>query len=202
MRDETSVRTGAWQAQAWLRRQAAAAMVGGLAFCCAAGANAAGWQWLDASGRKVFSDMPPPAAVPDKSILQRPDAASSGPSLPPPASALPAPAAPAGKPGNGGAPTTLAAGKDRNGTSNLSDAELRAAVDKRNAEIRQMNCRRAREDLAALAAGTRLLVLNERGEPVVLDEDRRAAEVRRLQRSEQENCQPPQNGKTERAAPQ
>ena len=29
------------------------------------------WQWVDSSGRKVFSDTPPPAGVPDK-ILKRP----------------------------------------------------------------------------------------------------------------------------------
>ena len=30
------------------------------------------WQWLDAGGRKVFSDKSPPPDIPEKSILKRP----------------------------------------------------------------------------------------------------------------------------------
>ena len=34
------------------------------------------WQWVDGTGRKVFSDTPPPADLPEKSILKRPGATS------------------------------------------------------------------------------------------------------------------------------
>jgi len=131
----------------------------------------------------------PPASVPDKSIVQRPDASAYVPS---PASAIqmaPGPASAAaptaGKPVKANGSGSLAGNKDRVNPPNLSDAELRAAVDRRNDEIRQVNCKRAREDLAALASGTRLLTLNERGEPVVLDEARQATELARLRRTEQ-----------------
>ena len=36
---------------------------------------AAQWQWIDKDGRKVFSDRPPPAEVPAKSILKQPGGA-------------------------------------------------------------------------------------------------------------------------------
>ena len=195
MRDTTSDQTAARRAP---RRRQAAALLASLALCC--GAHAAGWQWLDASGRRVFSDMPPPASVPDRSILQRPPS--------PAYSATPLPATP-DKPAlpaltqadTSDTPAPRRSHRTRVETPALSDADLRAAVDRRNGEIRQQNCRRAREDLAALASGTRLLISNERGEPVVLDEARQATEVSRLRRSEQDNC-PPRNGATERGAAQ
>ena len=46
-----------------------------LAICAAMAAPAlAQWQWIDNTGRKVFSDTAPPASVPDKNILKRPGA--------------------------------------------------------------------------------------------------------------------------------
>ena len=35
---------------------------------------AASWQWLDETGRKVFSDTPPPPSIPTKNILKQPGA--------------------------------------------------------------------------------------------------------------------------------
>ena len=32
------------------------------------------WKWKDAQGRVTVSDLPPPRSVPDKDILQRPEA--------------------------------------------------------------------------------------------------------------------------------
>ena len=42
-----------------------------LAAACAMPALAlAQWQWIDKDGRKVFSDRPPPADVPESKILK------------------------------------------------------------------------------------------------------------------------------------
>ena len=43
----------------------------GLLLACSSAAMAQ-WQWIDGTGRKVFSDTPPPASIPDKSILRKP----------------------------------------------------------------------------------------------------------------------------------
>jgi len=43
------------------------------AACCFCLSATAQWQWLDKDGRKVFSDRPPPADVPDKNILAQPN---------------------------------------------------------------------------------------------------------------------------------
>ena len=200
MRDKTSDQTATRRARA-PRRRRAAAVLAGLALCCGAHA-AGGWQWLDGSGRKVFSDMPPPASVPEKNILQRPPSPAYGATLAPatPDPPASAPAAPS-RSDSSDTPSPRRGHRSKGEVPELNDAELRAAVDKRNGEIRQNNCRRAREDLAALASGTRLLVSNERGEPVVLDEERQAAEIRRLRRSEQDNC-PPRPGTSERGSAQ
>lgn len=45
------------------------------------------WQWVDNSGKKVFSDQPPPTDIPEKNILRR-----AGPS---PSARAPAPVTPA-----------------------------------------------------------------------------------------------------------
>lgn len=42
---------------------------------CIASSSMAQWQWLDRSGRKVFSDRPPPADISEKNIIKRPGAA-------------------------------------------------------------------------------------------------------------------------------
>lgn len=156
--------------------------------CGAAAAQGPGWQWLDATGRKVYSDLPPPSSVPDKNILQRPSSPAMSRALPAsPPGPVEAPP-PAGSKAAGGAPgaTPAKPGKE----PSLSDAELRSVVEKRNAEIRQENCQRARDALASLVTGTRLLTANAKGEPVVMDDEMRAAETRRMQKAEQENCSP------------
>ena len=43
---------------------------------CIASSSMAQWQWLDRSGRKVFSDRPPPADISEKNIIKRPGAAA------------------------------------------------------------------------------------------------------------------------------
>jgi len=198
MRDKTSDQAAARRMRA-PRRWQAMAVLAGLVLCC--DARAAGWQWLDGSGHKVFSDMPPPASVPEKNIVQRPPSPSydavPAPAAPPPPAPLPA----LTRPDSSDTPASRRSRRNKAEAPALSDGELRAAVDRRNGEIRQQNCQRAREDLAALASGTRLLVSNERGEPVVLDEARQAAEVSRLRRSEQDNC-PLRNGAAERGPAQ
>lgn len=43
---------------------------------CIASSSMAQWQWLDRSGRKVFSDRPLPADISEKNIIKRPGAAA------------------------------------------------------------------------------------------------------------------------------
>ena len=158
-----------------------------------------GWQWLDDTGRKVFSDLPPPASVPERRILRRPGMAS-GPLVVTPVdqgtSAAPArtpaqvsPAATASKSGTGSAPDakTAAAPGAAKGAAADTEAE-RQAQDRRNAEIRADNCQRARSSLATLESGTRLMTSNAQGEQVPMEDAARGAEIARMQQAMRENC--------------
>ena len=88
-----------------------------LGSCCwlAAGlaqADGGNWRWLDSQGRQVFSDLPPPASVPEPRILQRP-----GPDLPAPA---PAP----GSTAAGGSPRASAANPEQGQTADRAAQPL------------------------------------------------------------------------------
>jgi hypothetical protein len=141
------------------------------------------WQWVDGSGRKVFSDTPPPAGTPDKSILKRPGAVITPVSTAPDA----ATAAPAGAP----APKL-----------NTSDHELEvkkkqaeeAEQAKKKAEAEQIakaraaNCERAHRAKTTLDSGIRVATTNAKGERIVMDDAARAAEHKRLQEIIQSDC--------------
>ena len=154
---------------ALLRRQAGWLVLGS---CCWLGAGALAqadggrWQWQDSQGRQVFSDLPPPASVPEQRILQRP-----GPELPAAASSL---SSPVDKPPAG---------------AKSQDAAQEPLYRRNAAELRE-NCRRARATLATLASGLRLYSLNEKSEQVLMDDAMRAQETLRAQQAERDNCEP------------
>ncbi len=147
-----------------------------LALCClGAGAPVhaeTGWQWLDGSGRKVFSDLPPPPSVPDKSILLRPPADAPTPPLVAPK------------------PPPLPASQPEPIPEDTAMLKALEELRKRDEQIRRDNCRNARSRLASLNSGLTLYSVNERGEPVVMDDAMRAEEIRRTQSVEQEYCRP------------
>lgn len=153
-----------------------------LAACLYALTASAQWQWLDEDGRKVFSDRPPPAHVPDKNILKRPGSRSS---------ALPAPAAPsAPAPAAAAAPQ---AGVDKSLQEKRKQAEAAEAAkrkeeEERNARIRAENCSRAQQAKTGIDSGARIARINEKGEREFLDEGGLAAESQRLQTIINENC--------------
>jgi hypothetical protein len=147
------------------------------AAACLAAAQApalAQYTWKDSKGQLHASDQPPPRDIPDKDVLKRPNAQR-------------APAAPAPAP----TPTTAAAQARLPAASAPVDPELlqrrakaeqeaRAkaqAEETRIAAQRAENCQRARQHLATLETGTRLVRFNAQGERVVLDDAVRAQEA-------------------------
>jgi hypothetical protein len=140
------------------------------------------WVWLDENGRRVASDMPPPATVPDQRILRRPAAPASA-TAPSAAPAAPAATATPARPAPAGG---TAAGR-------LTDEQLRQQVEQRNAQIRADNCQRARASLESLQAGASqpLYMVNEQGQRVTLDEAMKRAESVRLRQIVRDNCAPP-----------
>lgn len=171
-----------------LRAAARAALLGALALTWATGW--AQWQWIDNSGRKVFSDTAPPASVPDKNILKRPGAPLP---MAAPSDAAVVPATAAASPSGTPAPKVptvdpeLEAKKKQ--AEAAEEAKKKAEMD-RIARQRADNCERARRARATIDAGTRLAVTNAKGERVFLDDQARAAEARRLDGIMRDECGP------------
>jgi len=147
---------------------------------------AAQWQWLDGSGRKVFSDTPPPSGIPEKNILKR--AGASGIK-----SAVTATTAPSASPAVAPAPTPQISGRDeqleakKKQAEALEQAQKKAEADKL-AKARQDNCERAKRSKTTLESGVRMATTNAQGEREIMDDAARGAEVRRVNEIIQSSC--------------
>lgn len=157
------------------------AMVLGVVWAASLSAMAQ-WQWVDKDGRKVYSDRPPPSDIPEQSILKHPGNR---------ASAAPAAAAPSAAAAS--AATPRVSGKDRELEEKKKQAEQQEAAAKKAEEekyqkIRADNCARARQAKAGVDSGARIATTSKSGERVILDDDARAAESKRLQGVIQSEC--------------
>ena len=144
--------------------------------CCVPLVAAAQWQWLDASGRKVFSDAPPPADVPQSRILRAPGGSPAAAEV-----AATPPAAPAAEPA-----LPRVSGKDKDleqkkKQAEAAEAEKKKAEEAKLAAARADNCERARRGKATLDSGVRIARSNAQGEREYMDDQQRAAEAQRLQ---------------------
>jgi hypothetical protein len=143
--------------------------------------------WLDANGRKVFSDQPPPANTAAKRILQQPGKAA----LAAPVASSDADEKTAGKTADGPdaavktAPAPKIASKDTDleaAKKKIDDAA--AAKLKADEEVRNVakadNCVRAKQAKNTLDSGVRLTHTNAKGERGYMDEATRMVETKRL----------------------
>lgn len=137
------------------------------------------WQWLDGSGRKVYSDTPPPPSIPEKDILKRAGPAGAAPVA---AAAAPVPAA---TPQISGRDEQLEAKKKQ--AEAQEQAQKKAEVDKL-AKARQDNCERAKRSKTTLESGVRMATTNAKGEREIMDDAARATEVKRLNEIIQSSC--------------
>lgn len=135
------------------------------------------WQWVDKDGRKVFSDRPPPQDIPEKSILKQPQftVKQARPAAAPASAASETTAAPQAAPG---------AGKDKQLQENKAKADAAEAAKKkaeedRIAKARADNCAQAKRAKAQLAPGKLIGHVNAKGERGFMDDETRAAELRR-----------------------
>lgn len=155
-------------------------LLASVVFVSATAWSATGWIWLDESGRRVFSDIPPPASVPDRRILQSPVAPTSSRSSGQEPADKPSPATTLGTPAPASATPTAEASAET--------ARENAAIERRNADIRADNCKRAKEALRSLEKPGRLATLNEQGQRVVMTDASRKAEIARMQEVIRDNC--------------
>jgi hypothetical protein len=154
------------------------------ALCCSAAF--AQWQWVDSAGRKVFSDTPPPASVPDKNILKRP----GPPSAQPLTTETSAPAATAST-ATAAAPKLSGRDEQLEARKKQAEAEEQAkkkAEEEKVAKVRQDNCERAKRNKATMDSGIRIATTNAKGEREIMDDKARAAENQRLNAIIQSDC--------------
>jgi len=160
----------------------AALCLGLLALLCLASPAEAQWKWRDSRGQIHISDIPPPRDVPDKDVLQRPEAAVRRPAPAPVAAASAASGALAAKPP---VDAELEAKRKRAEQEQAAQAE---ADKKKAAAVRKDNCQRAREQLATLDSGQRIARVKADGEREILDDDQRAREARRAREAIATEC--------------
>jgi len=134
------------------------------------------WLWLDASGKKVYSDQGPPSDVPESRILRSPNAGAS----PPVVAGTEPPAAPAS------AAAVKPSGKDAQLEARKKQAEQEAAAQRkaeaeRERALQNENCERLRASTGLIDSGVRVRHMNANGEPEILDDAGRAKEKQRLQ---------------------
>jgi hypothetical protein len=145
-------------------------------FGCASAAMAQ-YVWLNEKGVKQYSDVPPPASVPNSRILKSPG------SLPR--------AEEAAQTGNAADTEQKPAAKslaERNADFEKRRAEQaekdKQAADKaRQAAARKKNCEDARDYNRALTSGQRISRMNAEGERVYISDEERAREERETQRT-------------------
>ena len=134
------------------------------------------YMWLDASGRKVFSDQPPPASTPAKRILHQPSkAAASMPAAN--TDEKPKTAAALGQPNASKDKDLEAAKKKLDDEAAAKKKEEQDVRDKATAD----NCVRAKQAKTTLDSGVRLNQYNAKGERVFMDEAARMVEAKRIE---------------------
>jgi hypothetical protein len=152
--------------------------------CALPVAAGAQWQWIDAQGKKVFSDQPPPMDVPDKNVLKRPGKLGAAPA--PTSAPTASDAAPPAPAKTSGVDKDL---EEKKRKADEAEKAKRAAEEQKIAAARADNCARARQGKATLDSGIRLARVNAQGEREFLDDDARAAEQQRLQAVIASDCQ-------------
>ena len=169
-------------------RRAGLLLVGAILFAAPAFGQ---WVWVDSSGNKVFSDTAPPPGTPEKNILRKPGARSERASESSPATP--------GTAGSAALPVPKVTGKDEQLEARKKQADKateEAAQAKKKAEeekfanARSENCERAKRSKQTFDSGIRVATTNAKGEREIMDDNARAAEVRRIEEIIRADCGP------------
>lgn len=133
------------------------------------------YKWTDAEGKVHYSDQPPPANVKKSATVKRPGTSTAAPE------AAGAPAA---------APKSTAE-QDAEFNRRRMEAAEREAADKKAAETaaeKKRNCALAKAELARVQSGGRIARVNEKGEPVYLNDSEIGQETVRAKQTVDSWC--------------
>lgn len=176
-----------------------------LALVCLASSAIAQWQWIDADGRKIFSDKAPPPSVPESQILRdgngRPYVPASKAKTKPAAEDKaptygfkeykPEPVASPKPQAQNSAPKAQATKTpkdiEQEKKAQAEQAAKEAEAKRKEQERKAANCKTIRGNMAALDSGQRIASYNEKGERSVMNDNQRTAERKTLENALKEN---------------
>jgi len=158
----------------------------GIVFTASATAQ---YMWLDASGRKVFSDQPPPANIPAKQVLQQPGKSVASQATDLTKKSNTEAGSDEQKPANATKTATTAkpeANKDKELEAAKKKIDDEAAAKKKVEQekieaAKAENCKRAKSAKATLDTGMRLSHTNAKGERGFMDDATRTVETKRVE---------------------
>lgn len=130
-------------------------------------AEAQVYQYKDAAGRTVYSDIPPPGGTPTRTISKDP--------------------APAG----GSAAQQSIADKElefRKRQQAQKEAAQKSEKETADAANRKEDCVRAQRNLQTLESGQRISSMDEKGERTFMDDTQRTAEIERARKMVTDLC--------------
>jgi hypothetical protein len=148
------------------------------ALLACAGVAMAQYVWLNDKGVKQYSDMPPPASVPNSKILKTPNGVTHADTS----------ASSDDSDGDAAKKTAPQTTADKNAEFQKRRAEQaekdKKAEDKAKQDaLKQKNCERARDYQRALESGQRISRVNASGEREFLNDEQRAKEQSDAQRA-------------------
>lgn len=141
-------------------------------------AQAAQWKWLDAQGVVHYSDLPPPASVPARSILQRPTQTV----MPTPATASTAspPSAPTTTKQQQAASALEKKIAEKKTADQAAQEQAKQQQQQEQTLQNQQNCLQAQKQLQILDSGQRMVQIDAQGQRVIMDDAQRADEHARI----------------------
>jgi len=160
------------------------------------GAVFAQWQWKDANGRTVYSDVPPSPSVPLNAVMAAPGrAAGAYRPVETEAPKADAKAQPAGAPRMQAVSAKSKAEKPADPDEAFRErrearikADLEAATKEREQLARQEKCQEMRNYATGLSSGMRVSRASPDGTAVRLNDDERSAELNRMNDSINQHC--------------
>ena len=139
--------------------------------------------WLDEKGVRQYSDMAPPASVPQKRILKEPRSLSRTPAAEPAEPATEAAVRETLDKDNAPITTTEKNADFKKRRAEQAEKDKKAADEAKLAAEKAKHCEQARANQRALQSGDRLARTDKNGERYFLSDEQRAKEAQEVQRA-------------------
>ena len=144
------------------------------------------WQWLDDSGRKVFSDRPPPPSVPAQKVLHKP--AGAGVTQTPAAAATQKTGTSTSASAEAPASGVDAELEKKKAEQEAEEAQQKQAEEQKVALQRKENCDRAKRARDLMQSGQMLGHTNAQGERGFMSNATRKQELTRANQTISSDC--------------